>query len=259
MPYMKNAFFLLLSTLLLASVATLAQDALFNTEKSPARKGVIFAINGNADLPGGDMAKRFGTSYRAGAAILYKTQNNWLFGLKSDYLFGGDIKEDSLLINIQDANGNILSSDGNRMGVGKFQRGTITGIEAGKTFNISNRNADNGILVMTGIGFIQHKIHVFDKTASIPQITKDYRKGYDRLTNGIYIEQFVGYNQFSKNSLVNFHIGINVLAGFTKGRRDFLYDVMRTDDKARLDLLIGIRAGWYIPIFKRKSEELFFE
>ena len=49
------------------------------------------------------------------------------------------------------------------------------------------------------------------------------------------------------------------MAGFTQGRRDFLYDTGKPGTDTRLDILYGIRGGWYIPIFKRKSEELFFE
>jgi hypothetical protein len=254
---MRNTLLVLL--LFCVDNVSFAQDALFNTEKTPARKGIVIAANGNLDFPGGDMAKRFGTSYRVGGALMYKTTKNLMYGLKCDYLFGSDIREDSLLINIRDAYGQLISSDGQKLNVGTFERGIVLGVQAGKILNTSSRNADIGILVMTGVGFIQHKIHVYDKTASIPQITKDYRKGYDRLTNGWYIEQFVGYNHFSKNALINFYAGFNLMAGFTKGRRDYLYDVMRTDDKSRFDLLFGIRAGWYIPIFKRKSEELYFE
>jgi hypothetical protein len=112
---------------------------------------------------------------------------------------------------------------------------------------------------MTGAGFMQHKINIFDQDKTIPQLRGDYRKGYDRLTNGWYLEQFVGYNMFDKSGLLNFHIGLDFVAGFTKGRRDFLYDVMRKDDASRIDLLFGLRGGWYIPIFKHKSEEIYFE
>jgi hypothetical protein len=64
---------------------------------------------------------------------------------------------------------------------------------------------------------------------------------------------------FDKNGLLNFHIGLDVMAAFTNGRRDYLFDVRRKDDAARLDLLFGIRGGMYIPIFKKKSEEIYFD
>ena len=113
--------------------------------------------------------------------------------------------------------------------------------------------------MQTGIGFVQHKINIYERDNAIPQVRGDYKKGYDRLTNGLYIEQYAGYNHFSDNGLVNFHIGLNIMAGFTQGRREYLFDVMRKDDKSRVDILFGIRGGWYIPIFKRKSEDYYFE
>jgi hypothetical protein len=86
-----------------------------------------------------------------------------------------------------------------------------------------------------------------------------YLRGYDRLANGTFVEQYVGYAYFSSNKLINFTIGADILAGFTQGRRDYLYDVMRPDNAKRLDLLYGLRAGWFIPMFKRKSEDMIFE
>jgi len=118
---------------------------------------------------------------------------------------------------------------------------------------------DNGLMLLTTAGFVQHKLNIFDKDKAVPQIRGQYVKGYDRLTNGAFIEQYVGYTYFSKYQLVNFSIGFDALIGFTQGRRDYLYDVNRTDNAKRLDILYGVRASWFIPIFKRKSEDMLFE
>ena len=99
----------------------------------------------------------------------------------------------------------------------------------------------------------------FDKDKAVPQLRGAYLKGYDRLTNGAFIEEYAGYTYFSKYQLVNFTIGLDALVGFTQGRRDYLYDVMRPDNAKRIDILYGLRAGWFIPMFKRKSEDLLFE
>ena len=249
---------ILTAIVLLSVLQANAQDGLFSLERAPARKGVVFGFNGGVDFPFADMADRFGTSYRVGGEIFYKTKSNWLFGAKFDYLFGNKIKEDSLMINISDPNGAFISQIGQRVGVTIFERGFLTGIEAGKIFPIGRVSGDNGIMTMTTVGLMQHKIFIRDRDDIISPIKGDYKKGYDRLTNGTFIEQYVGYVYYDPKGLVNFNIGIDFVAGFTKGRRDFLYDVMRTDNNARVDILFGIRAGWYLPIFKRKSEELFF-
>lgn len=250
----------LLFALVFSSIIVNAQDEdLFGSTKQEPRKGAIFGVHGNFDNPAGDMAKRFGISYRIGATIHYKTKSNWVIGPKVEFIIGSKIKEDSLMSNITDEFGNHINQDGYRLGVAKFERGYMIGIEGGRIFNISKTNSDNGILALTTIGFMQHKINIFDRDKTIPQLRDDYRKGYDRLTNGLFLEQYIGYAYFSNNGLLNFNIGLDIAAGFTKLRRDYQYDIMRGDNSSRMDILFGIRGGWYIPIFKRKSEEFFFE
>lgn len=237
-----------------------AQDAdLFGSNKPEARKGFVLGVNGNFDIPGADMAKRFGISYRIGGSVHYKTKNNWIFGPKVDFILGSKIVEDSFLVNIKDRYGSFINQEGRRVNVRLFERGYMIGLEVGKILNLSNLNNDNGILIMTGAGFMQHKINIFERDQTIAQLRGDYKKGYDRLSNGFYLEQYLGYSFFSNSSLINFHLGLDITAGFTKGRRDYLYDVMRTDNQGRVDLLFGIRGGWYLPIFKKKSEDIFFE
>lgn len=251
--------FLFFITSLVAFADSYAQADLFGAAKTPARKGFIIGVNGALDVPAADMADRFGMSYKVGGALLYKTTSNWMFGVKMDFILGNSIKEDSFMINVKDINGNVINSGGERVGIGTFQRGYMVGLQAGYIWNISKRNSDNGILFQTTAGFMQHRINIFEQNNSVVQVNGAYEKGYDRLTNGLFAEQYIGYNYFAKDGLINFHVGLDLVAGFTKGRRDYLFDVMRPDNKSRMDILFGIRGGWYIPIFRRKSEEIFFE
>jgi hypothetical protein len=253
--------------LLLAMVPAFAQkkDILFgNGEKKKPRKG--FVLNGNLsfDLPAGDMAKRFGASYRIGPALLYKTEKNWVFGAKFDFITGNKITEDSLMINIKDKYASnrvfeFINNDGERIGVPIYERGYAVGVHVGKIFPLDPYSPDNGILIMTTVGFMQHRINIYDKDKSVQQIRGQYLKGYDRLTNGAFVEQYAGYTYFAKNGLLNFTLGIDALFGFTQGRRDYLYDVMRPDNQRRFDMLWGLRGGWFVPMFRRKSEDLLFE
>lgn len=236
-----------------------AQKDLFKSEKLEARKGFLLGANGNFDMPAGDLKNRFGNSYRLGPSMHYKTKKNWIFGLKFDFTNGDQIKEDSLFAGIKDDAGTMLNQSGQRIGVNTYRRGFMTSIEAGYIFNTSKKVKDNGIMVMTGLGFMQHKILIQDKGESILSLRGDYRKGYDRLANGIYLEQYLGYLYLSNNGLINFHVGLDVAVGFTQGRRDFLYDVRRPGNEKRTDIMFGVRGGWYLPMFKRKSEEFFFE
>jgi hypothetical protein len=264
---MKAQIFTLL--FLSVTITALAQDKdkLFGPGEVPkARKGFILNGNGYFDIPGGDMAKRFGYSYRVGPALLYKTTSNWIFGTKFDFILGSKVKEDSLMINIRDKYSGsggktyeFINSSGQRVGVPVYERGYVTGVQVGKIINFSKQHPDDGLMLLTTAGFMQHKINIFDKDKTVPAIRGSLLKGYDRLTNGFFLEEYAGYTHFAKNGLLNFTIGFDFLVGFTQGRRDYLYDVMRPDNKQRVDMLYGIHGGWFIPIFKRKSEDIMFE
>jgi hypothetical protein len=236
-----------------------AQDGLFAVPEQETKKGLVIGFNANFDIPMADMAKRFGLGYRIGPSLFYKTKSNWVIGAKSDFLLGGSIREEGFLSNFHHESGGLIGSNGMRYGVRALERGYTVGLMVGKIIPFSERNKDNGLLLVTSSGFIQHKILIDDPGGNLNQLRGEYRKGYDRLTNGWFLEQYAGYNCFSRSGLVNFHIGFNVLAGFTQGRRNYWYDVRKPGNDSRFDLIVGVRAGWYIPIFRRKSEEFFFE
>lgn len=260
------ARFALLFLLLLHGAAH-AQEGLFGpSEGRGARHGFILGGYAGIDQPGADMARRFNTSFRLGPALMYKTKSNWLFGAKFDFIVGRNVYEDSLMINIRDRyetySHNLyefINMDGQRIGVPVYERGYATGLSVGHIFALRSAYPDNGIMVLTTAGFMQHRINIYDKDKSVTSLRGAYIKGYDRLANGAFVEQYLGYAFFSRNKLINFTLGADFLAGFTQGRRDYLFDVMRPDHAKRLDILYGLRGAWYIPMFKRKSEEMMFE
>ncbi|MDR3679320.1 MAG: hypothetical protein P4L41_05085 [Flavipsychrobacter sp.] len=256
---MKSVFIALFICLLGTSYAALAQqDDLFGTVKvAETHKGWIIGANGNFDIPAADMAKEFGLSTRIGPSVLYKTKDNWMFGVKADFIFGAQVHPDSFMINLKDKYGEFITEGGARVTIPTNERGYMIGLQAGKIVNTSKNSKDNGILFMTTVGFIQHKIQI-NNPDGVPALNTTYQKGYDRLTNGLFIEESIEYSYFAKSGLLNFHIGPDIMLASTQDRRDYLFDVMRPDTKQRLDVLFGIRGGWYFCIFKRKSEDILF-
>lgn len=252
---------LMLGLALLCSPVLRAQTDLFGTPEAvePVHRGFIISVNGNFDLPGADMADRFGKSFRLGPALQYKTKSNFVFGLKFDFILGNQIREANYMANILDDNGFLININGSRERPGLFERGYAVGLQAGKIFSLSGRPSDNGLLLLTGAGFMQHRINIFDRDNTMNQIKPEYRKGYDRLSNGVYVEQYAGYTLFDKSGIFNINLGLNALVGFTQGRRDYQFDLMGPGNGKRLDLLLGARLGLSIALFKRKSEELIFE
>ncbi len=255
---MKKAGYLLFY-LLIVTTKVIAQDDLFGGEKKTAKEGFLATFSTSLDIPIADMATRFGISNRVGPALYYKTEKNWMFGVKVDFIFGKQINEPGFLSNLLFSDGTLLNANGYRSSTTPLERGYIAAFEVGRIFSIKKSKPDNGILVMTSIGFMQHKIFIANKASDIPQLNEEYLKGYDRLANGISIEQLVAYNHISNSDLVNFTIGINFTEGFTQGRRDYWFDVSKPGNDNRFDMLIGIKGNWYIPLYKRKSEDYYFE
>lgn len=260
--------YLLVITLVMTAAASRGQESLFGPGSAKKKhSGFILVGNVSGDMPLLDMAKRFSYDYRVGAGVNYKTERNWIFGVKYDFLLGNKIKEDSFVINIVDKysgpfNGKVfqaLNINGNRVGVPVYERGYLAGVQVGKILPLKKNEKDNGLLLMTTVGMIQHRINIFNKDGDVPAIQGDYVKGYDRLTRGMFLEQYAGYVYFAKNEFLNFSIGLDIAWGFTKGQRAYLFDVGHADTRNRNDVMFGIRGSWMLPIFKRKSEDISFE
>lgn len=252
-----TAFFLLLLTAL--RVSAQQDEDLFGPMSGAApRQGLLIGAQGGYDIPFGDMAKNYGPSWRVGGSLQYRLKSNWQFGVKGDFLFGSDMRDDSLLGNFKDASGFYINDDGRRTGMEISERGYMLGVTAGKMFPFSKAYPNRGLLVQLTAGFMQHKVFYYNLQDYFSQLRGDYKKGYDRLTNGVFIEPYVGYQHFSDNGLVNFHVGIGATLGFTAGRRDWQFDLARPYNQARFDGLFGIRAGWYFTVYKKRSEDIFY-
>jgi hypothetical protein len=202
--------------------------------------------------PGGDLDDRFGTASIIGGQALYKTRKNWVYGFNGGFIFGNKVNEEGLLDAISTSNGQVIGLDGLYADVRIFERGYMVGATFGKLFSFKRPNPNSGILVTAGTGFIQHKIRIETIGNTVPALRKEYLKGYDHLTNGWQLNEFVGYVYFSNKQLLNFFGGFEFVQGFTQNRRDFNFDNPDNDKGKRLDLMYGVKLGWILPLYKKK-------
>jgi hypothetical protein len=202
--------------------------------------------------PAGDLANRFGDNGAVGGSVHYKTNKNWLFGLEGGLIFGTMVK-DPVTLPITTVDGYHIDQNGNFVNLLFLQRGLYMNVTAGKVFKLFGPNPNSGLVVTGGAGLLQHKILLETRNNEVPQLEGDYLKGYDRLTNGLSLHQFVGYRYMGNNRMVNVTLGIEGFQGFTENRRDFDFDMMRKDDKKRLDMLYGLKLMWSFPIYRRVS------
>ncbi|MDL2262534.1 hypothetical protein LJC11_03410 [Bacteroidales bacterium OttesenSCG-928-I21] len=217
-----------------------------------------FEINYSFQVPGGDIADRFGVNSTIGVGLTYKLKSNWTIGVEANYLFGGNVKQDTILDNLRVNVGEIINKYGEYGTIIMSERGFYGGVKIGKLFPVGKPNKNSGIVVNVGAGLLQHKIHIENKDNNTPPVLNDYKKGYDRLTNGLALREFVGYQYLSSNKLVNFYVGFEFHQAWTQCRRDFNFDTKQKDNTKRNDFLYGIRVGWILPLYKRTPETYYY-
>jgi len=214
--------------------------------------------NFSYELPGGNLATRFGGNGNVGGGFFTKTKSNFMFSVEGGFIFGNKIKDDSLFHLIKTHDNYIVDGDGMYADVRTYERGFVFWGKAGKVFPIFNDNPNSGLLLMFGAGFIQHKIRIENPGNTVPELKDDYKKGYDKLSNGPAISEYIGYMHFSDNRLYNFKIGFEFTQAFTQSRRNFDLDLMAKDTKKRLDLLTGFKVCWMVPFNKREPSEFYY-
>lgn len=219
------------------------------------------AINFGGHLPKGDLEKRFGPNLNVGGSYLFKTKRNWQFGVEGNYFFGQNVKEDVLAnmkVEFNNSNTSIIDNEGYPADIRITERGLCFFGIAGRIFKLFKSNPNTGIVLNVGLGYMQHKINLYDAQKKIAALNGELKYGYDRLSNGLSTMQFLGYQYISNSRFVNFYGGVEFIQGYTKSVREFNYDTGLSDTKKRTDLLVGLRFGWILPLYKRKPKEYYY-
>ncbi len=217
----------------------------------------MFTVNYSLQFPQKDLAERYGVNSMIGSSFSLKLKSNFIIGIEASYLFGNNLKEDGIFDKIKTSNGEMINLYGEYADYILSERGFFMGAKLGYLFPVFSPNENSGILIYANFGLLQHKIRIENNGNNTPQIINDYAKGYDRLTNGFAINEFVGYSYMSDDGNYNFYAGIEYYQAWTKNRRDFNFDTKQQDNSDRQDFLYGIRVGWIIPI-KRQTANNYY-
>lgn len=236
-------------------VGATAQDGARNKGNA-----ALFHISYAFQLPAGDLSERYGSNTNVGIAAEWMTdKTNLIFGLESGYIFGNQVKTD-VLAGLRTAEGFIVGNDKGIADIPLKQRGYYIGGMAGKLFPMSAKETRSGLRLTLGAGLLQHKIRIQDDPErGVAALAGDYKKGYDRLSNGLAFNAFAGYQMLSNDGRINFFIGLEACYGMVQNRRSFNYDTRTQDTRRYNDALIGLRAGWTLPFYVGKaSGEIFY-
>jgi hypothetical protein len=244
-----------------ASTAWAQQKTVF-----PKKQGFLLDVQYGIQTPKGDMADRFGnddTRFSFNSTLnfgaRYKFESGWTAGIQYKWMFGNQVKEVNMFDSILGSTGEIIDKDGLFSVIRLNQRGHTLTMNGGRLFPILRNNKNSGILVDVGFGFMLHRIDIFASSLTVPQVTDDYEKGYDRLTGGMALTQFIGYQHLDPKKRINFQAGFTFQQAFTQSMRSIDFDTRTYNDKKRTDLLNGFRIGIVLPVYTKKlSEEEFF-
>ena len=217
-------------------------------------------VHYGGNFPLGDLNDRYGYINHIGVMAGYKTAKQLYVGLDANFMFGNQVKMTGIFDHLVDSQGNITDINGDIAIVLVMPRGFNANLSIGGLWPVWGSNKNSGIFVHGGAGFLLHHMRIETQNQVIPQLELDYKKGYDRLTTGINIHQFIGYSFMADGGFYNFYGGLYAQQGFTKNRRTIFFDQPTTpvSTDLRLDLQVGFRLGWFIPIYKRKPKDFYY-
>ncbi|MCB9185824.1 MAG: hypothetical protein H6601_03680 [Flavobacteriales bacterium] len=245
---------------LLISVALWAQPKTDDTMvKDSAVGSALFRVAYAAQIPVGDYANRFGFTNHIGASAGYRTKSNWIFTVGGYYIFGNSVTDkNTLLASMTNSSNLIITSSGEQAYVNISQQGYYVNFQFGKIFPWVAPNPNSGFMFTLGGGFMEHWIGLRAQGNNVPQLLGDNRKGYDRLTNGIILQEFIGYHFQGSTRLLNFYAGFEFTQGFTGNRRSYDIPTMTVKDEDYIDLLFGFKVGWMMPFYRRNQDKYYY-
>lgn len=209
-------------------------------------------------FPGGDMAKDYGHNSTIGAAFGYKTDKNWLWTAEVNFIFGNDAKHSTdIIADMSTDEGYIIGLDGIYANVRPMERGFTLFAKTGKIIPVFKINPNSGFFFNAGLGYIQHKIRWDIEGNSAPQLDGDYKKGYDRFTEGFALTQEFGLFYLADSRLLNFKISGEIIESFTKMKR-YNFDTFGGQPESRLDLFFGIKVSWMVPLYGRPPKAVYY-
>jgi hypothetical protein len=229
------------------NVPCLAQR--YGNQRSNEGKLMLLNLVFGGHTPGADLADRFGRNLSLGGGFDFVTAKSYILGVQSTFFFGDEVKQD-VLAPLRNDDGFIFGDNGAPSEISLKERGLSIDAHIGKIIGIGGTSLRSGIRLTAGAGFFQHKIRIQDDpVAPVSILNKQYKKGYDRLSNGFVLTQFIGYQHLSNNRRINFLAGFEFSQAFTESRRSFNFDTRMKENEKRLDLLYGIRIGWTLPFY----------
>lgn len=220
----------------------------------------LINVGASVNLPAADLSKRFGFNGTISGGYSRLFMNRRMVEVTGDFIFGDKIKNKySVLSLIANENGQVIDQEGTLKDVYIYERGYSLYFSAGKLFPRSSYNPNTGLLLMAGIGYLQHKYRFEIENNNAPQLEVSFKKGYDHLCGGPSLRQYVGYYHIGNSKKINYFIGVELKEAFTFSFRPYYINEMKYADEKRFDVMAGIKFGWILPLYKKSQSTYYYE
>ncbi len=244
-------------------IARIERSEFMKKRAKTNNNAVLVSFSYSALLPVGELQQRFGFCNNVGLNISYKMNHNWLLGVEGAYIFGSRVRENQILAPVSTTTGQFIQTTGDLGDINLEMSGFQIAMRTGKIFKLSDKHPNSGIMLTLAPGFLQHKIWIRANKDSYRQFDTDYKTGYDRLTNGFMLQGQLGYLYLERKKYLNFYGGVEYTLGITQNRRAWNFfdangGIGGPDRHTRLDMFIGFKVGWIIPVFTNKDTEEFY-
>lgn len=217
-------------------------------------------VNMSGQLPLGYLHDWFKPNLSVGTGVTLKTKSNWTFDINLSYMFGGNLRDTTFafLGDLANENNIVIDGNGNKAKLYFEGRYWMFGLGIGKLIPV-DRWKNSGIWLRLSGGYFGHKIRINDYNNQVPQLDGDYKKGYDHLSSGFAMSQFVGYLFNQHNRILSFYGGIEFYEIWTKPTRNYIfYEGPTAGKKNGFSGLISLKIGWNIPLYEKKSVTTFY-
>ncbi len=254
---MRHVTFIVIFCLSVVFLA--AQQKQSNPKSFGPKKGVILQFTYMYQMPQADLAKRFDNNSAVGSGLYLKGLSNTFYGIEGNFMFGGTLKEKNIFDQITDVDGKAMDVKYVPVLIQGKQRAFNIMLKAGKIFSFNASNRNSGLMLSAGIGYLEHWVRLDNATQSVAALQGDLAYGYDRLTGGFALNQFVGYQYLDKKLRVNFFAGLEFGQAFTKSIRKYHYDLRMSLPEPRLDAYTALKFGWLLPIYSNANADREYE
>jgi len=257
-------FFIIIACSVLFSNKTYSQVEVRASKVDSAGLFLFLNPNFTYNLVLADLKKSYGNNLALGADIGTKLKSNWSIDVGFKFYFGGGV--DTSVFNetfkhLMNEDGDFITKKGTATQAIHSSvefRGFSFHLQGGKVIPIFKRYRNSGIWLKAGIGVTQHYMYIKNADDDeVLSLSGDYKKGYDKLTIGFSLYQFVGYVHMNRKNLFCMYGGVEFMENFSKRQRDFDFNLMQKDNSKFFEAMIGFKIGWIIPLYRHDPDKIF--